>query len=626
MTPPGDASNRRLSLSLAAAVFLSLWLRPLYAVHLRRQLRRDQPAVWDQLPSNGRFAFLLPQMAGSRYHDESTYAAPVHQILLHGVPYSPYWAGHKEFSSWTHDFIAQYLVAAPGLLCGGDITLTWLLAESILGALWFLFFYTVFRWWCGRREVAIPLALFSVFFPDLYIWLLDINLHPAVNLSRLTTIFIQDHGIRPNFYRLPAPFLSYLLMSSVFVMAWRLGCRKDFAPRSAVLIGGLFAALAMVHPFEHLFAMATLCFFAAALWAAKAPEAARKNLAVAAVVGAALSGAWLLLMSSLHDPERRRQTLEMLGLQYNHHFFKITIVHLAAAALAWRWQSREREWPRRLCWLLMACAQLGGFACRNSQVVTGLHFVPLHYIILGSFMGTAMLMLKLSEVLSSRRWWTAQAGLWAALLFSFVFLVNEKTAAEQTYRILGQNRDVDAAFRWTREHAGDESVFATLSMMTASSLPIYTQAKVLVPPTGVMPTVLYTNEEYERLVASLLKTVDADPERFLAARWPLKMEQDALFAPEYKRQRLEQLVDERPMDAMEWAGCFPHAGEDDGPLMEARRKIREFSLSAEPAKGPYFVWINARDIPLLKRFPKIPRASLVYSNASVWIFKSDSPR
>jgi hypothetical protein len=615
--------GRRPAWLLAAAVFAFMWVRPVYTVHLRHQLRQQLPEFWQHWPSNGPFAFLLPQMAGNLYHDGALYAAAVHQIALHGLPVSPYFAGHSEFSSWSHDFISYYLIAGAGLLCGSNITLTWLMAQALSATLWFLLLHAIFLRWSGKESVAAPLALFSVLFPDLYIWLLDINFSPSVTWDRAAMIFAQNFKIpiRPIFYRLPTPFLSFLLLAWLFVGLWALAKRKEPRTGAAAMLGAGFGLMAFVHPFEFLFGMMTVTIFAALVWRLKAPG--RKNVLAAAIAAVLTTGAYFLLMFAVTDARLRRESMVILDLLYSHRFYKISIVHLAMAGVAWRWQDREKDWPKRLAWLLLICAQLAAFAGRNSQVITGLQLEPARYMHLGSFFGCLMLFMKLAELLAAKRWWNPKMAGATCLVIALGALYNEKSAAEHTYKALGLPRDTADGLEWVRQNAPEDAVFMSPSMITVMELPIYTQVKAFVPSLGALPTVLYSYDDYLRWTAQMLKTVGADVDKFLALRWPLPAEKARIFNDESWRQRLLGQADEGALDGLEWSVPVPHDADfNDEANLKARAKIKEFYSQAAPAEGPYFVWINARDIPLLREFPPLPNAELVYRNSSVWIFKS----
>jgi len=617
--------GRRPAWLLAGAVFAFMWARPLYTVHLRHQMRSELPELWEHWPTNGPYAILLPQMAGNLYHDSALYAAAVHQIALHGLPVSPYFGGRRDFASWSHDFIAYYLIAGAGLLCGGDITMTWLMAQALTAMLWFLLLHAIFLRWSGKESIAAPLALFSVLFPDLYVWFLDVNFTPGVMRDRLAMIFAQNFTIpiRPIFYRMPTPFLSFLLLSWLLVGLWALASRKEPRPAAASALGAGFGLMAFVHPFEFLFGMMTLGFFTAITWQLKPPGAARRNALVAVVAGTIVSAGYFLLMTSVTDARLRRESMVILDLLYSHKFYKTSLIHLALAALAWRWQSREKEWPLRLGWLLLVCAQLAAFAGRNSQVITGLQLEPSRYLQLGSFFGCLMLFMKLAQVLAAKPWWKPKPAAALCVIIAMGALYNEKSAAEHTYKALGLPRDTQDAMLWVRSNAPDEAVFMSPSMITVMELPVYTQAKAFVPSLGALPTVLYSYDDYLRWTAQMLKTVGADVDKFLDLRWPLPAQKARIFNEESSRQRLLGQADEGALDGLEWSVPVPHNGDfSDEANLKARARIKEFYAQAAPAEGPYFVWINARDISLLTKFPALPAAQLVYQNPSVWIFKS----
>ena len=148
-------------------MFFFLLLRPAYIVFLRHQLQARMPEQWAQMDTNGSFRLLVPKLYAARYHDEARYAARIQQVLVHGFPYNPYWREDRGIKGSLHDSIGIYLLSAVALLCGGNLTLTWVVAVALIGALWFLLFYAVFRTWSGRPDVAVPLARFSVLFADL---------------------------------------------------------------------------------------------------------------------------------------------------------------------------------------------------------------------------------------------------------------------------------------------------------------------------------------------------------------------------------------------------------------------------------------------------------------------------
>jgi hypothetical protein len=608
----------------AAGVFLFLLLRPAYISVLRRRMQAADPAAWAQLPTTGRVALLLPSDIATRYHDEACFAARVQQILLHGAPFNPYWREDRQTITMLHDCVSAYLVAAVAFLCRGDLNRTWVVAVALIGALWFLLFYALFKEWCGRDDVAVPLALFSILFPDLYVWLLDVNFNVHVTWVRFYSVFFQDRSfIRPQFYRLPSLFLSYLLLVALFRWTWLLASQKRLRPFAAAALGLGYGLMTFVHPFESVFGMASVTIFLLAVWLLAAPRETRLNLLTVVLAGLVVPGVYAFVMWVATDPRVRMDTLEMDGMVRSRHFYLITAVHALFAGFGLFQRSRESDETRRQTWLFLACSQAAAFACRNTQVLTGTMLLPFHYITLGSFTGCLMLFLWGSRALSGRSWWTARAGAAACAVILAWGAFNEKKAAENTYQLFGLPADAEAALDWTRGHLPMDALVLSLSMETNEEIVLYTQAHAQVPPASPPASGFFSKDQYLRKVAEELVTCRVDVDRFLAERW-LDLKDKLPLLAEISRDAVErQRVNLRLYEPAEWFYPYVYADMTGTSEAQGRARLRELVAQTPPLSGPFYLWVNAQDEHLLKAPPESFGGALVYRNATVRIYEFD---
>jgi hypothetical protein len=617
--PPTARARAWLPALAAAGVFALLLLRPAYIGALRSRMRADDPRGWAALSTNGRFRLLVPQLVSLRYHDEAFYAGCAREVLTHGRPYDHFWRGGV--GSWIQDSINLFVLAAVALPFGGDMNRAWIASVALLGAAWFLLFYRVFHWWSGKEEVALPLALFSILFPDLYTWLLDVNFNLQVNLDRYSHVFFQRFSeVRPHFYRLPSGFLSEFLMCLLFLGAWSLGASPRRRPAGAVLLGLAFGLMAWAHPFEFVFGMATLLVLTAAVWLRPSRPERRWNvsLAFAAALPAAVFCAGVVARSV--PAQAWKDHLELTGAVFTRRPFLITLIHPLFALFGARVMRGEPDPRRRDAWLLLICAQLGIFLCRNAQVVLGYYVQPFHYIPLGSFMGCLMLFLYAAQRLASARGWSRAAGFsLSAVLFAWG-LANEKAGAEATYRLFGLPRAAETALDWTRDNVPPGALVLSISMMTNESLPLYTRAQGYVSTLQLFKAP-FTEADYFEKVARLLKTFRVDPARFLAARWLLPGERARLSARLDHEERALGVVDLEKLEPVEWFFSFNRDYANDASVLRRRAELTRLVEKAEPLPGPYYLWVNADDAPLLRETPSSRGGERVYSGDGVEIYR-----
>jgi hypothetical protein len=612
---------RSVPLAIAAALFVFLLLRPVYISRLRARESARSPETWKRLTTNGSFNLLVPALVGTRYHDESLYAARVREVLLHGLPTNPYWPEDRGLGSWIHDCVSIFILSGFALLCGGNLTWAWAVAVAAVGAVWFLWFHALFHRWSGRDDVAVPLALFCILFPDFSRWLLDVNFNVSINLDRYAAVFFQvQSGIRPLFYRLPADFLSSLLLAGLFTLTWRMIGRQEKRVWPAALLGAAYGLLILVHAFTFAFGAATLAALAVVVWGFDFPAASRRAAAIALVSAGAVTACYLLLMTGTEDAQTRRDSLELVGLVKTHHFYLITLVHVLMAAFGARQLSRETDPERRAVWLVLIAAQGGAFLCRNAQVVLGVMMQPFHFIPLGSFFGSLMLFMWLAKTLSERRWWNRRAGMAAALTIAGWALLNEKASAEKTYRLFGLPKNEEAGLQWVRANAAKDALVLTLSMQTNENVPLYTQAKVMSAPIGLNVSGPFSKEKYYFKIAQLLKTSRADADRFLAERWVTPGEHEALRGRLYREEFTLQKADTDAFEAAEWFYPFMYGIDADAPSAEGRARIRALVAELPPLDGPYYLWVNARDEHLLREPPAAGGGRLVFENETVKIY------
>jgi hypothetical protein len=617
------SSPFRLAPWTAAGVFALLLVRPLGIAGLRAAAQRRDPDGWSRLSTNGSFTLLVPEAMTTRYHDEANYAARVHQILLHGVPSDPYWRDDRGAASWLPDCLALYLMAAPAALFGGNLTAAWIFAVAAVGTLWFLLFYRALRRWCGRDDVAVPLALFLTVFPDLTIWLLDVNFSLAQNWERYASVFFERRAeTGPIFHRLPPHFLSSLLLYGLLVQLWRLTASPRRRTVAAAALGLGFGLMALVQAFEFSFGMAALGLFAASLWPPRQDEDARWNATVALGAACAASAAYVLLTARVLDAATRLEMLDLLGLVRTHRFYLVTVVHLLAAGAGLLLARREKAPERKLAWRLLACAQAAVFCCRNAQVLTGFSVQPYHYIPFGSFIGCAMVLLWASDALSRGTRWSARAGTAAVVALFAWGLANELTAAAETYRFFGLPRDVESGLDWVRKSLPRDALILSPSMEVNETVPLYTAATVQVPPASPSPTSgPYTSEIYFYHVAQLLKSGGLDPARFLNERWLLMPERDRVVAKMHADHIALHRFDVADFERAEWFYPMWYGASDDARVRAGRARIKALAAEVPGVAAPFYLWINARDRDLLSAPPESRGGRLVYENQSVRVYE-----
>lgn len=574
------------------------------------------------MPTNGSFALLLPELIGSRLRDESLYAARVNQVLLHGAPYDAYSTEGRQGLQWLHgDSLSTYILAGIAWLCGGNLNLGWAVAVALLGALWFALFYGIFKWWSRREEVAIPLALFSVFFPDFYFWLLDVNLNWAVVVHRYAAVFFQEHGaILPYSHRLPSPFLSLFLLGLVLTQTWALVCQSQPRLAASALLGIAYSLMIFVHAYEYVFGMAVLVVLLACVWMIDRRGHRLWNLVTSLFCSLAIPAIYAWAVLSKVDSQAQKDSLEIMGLAHSHKFYLITLIHLLFAGFGFYQYRRENDPRRRAAWLLLAATQVAIFSCRNSQVITGLIIQPFHYIPLGSFLGCLMLFLWLAQSLARKSWWNSGASATASVLLLMWALANEKSAAESTFMLFGLPRDAEAGLHWLRKSAPVDALVLSLSMETNELVPLYTRAKVQVPPLGDVVVAPMTRERYLYKTAQLLKTCRADVDLFLAERWVVPRDQSKIQAQLHWEQFYFQYADLVALEpAAWWASLYGNVS--DTPTLAWRQRLKELYKIAEDIKGPFYVWINRKDVHLLHDPAEHFGGKLAYSNKTVDIYE-----
>ncbi len=616
----GDNASRRLPRLVAVGVFLLLLVRPLYIVSLRRGLEAGFPEYWAQLTTNGSPTMLVPALMGSRYHDEALYASRTRQVLVRGVPANPYVRGAHGVPQWFTDCVSHYLLAAPAALFGGNMTLAWPAAGALLGALWFLLFYRVYAWWSGRQDVALPLALFSISFPDLYSWLLDVNLNWRVTLERYAAVFFSHHAlVTPYFYRLPSLFLSMFLLCWVFVGAMRLSWETEKRSAWAALLGFGLGLMILVHPFEYAYGFLTFSIFTAALWKLEPSPARRWNVTLAFLASGLVPAAYIAVFFA---PQLSSGALDSLTPVPSRHFYLITLVHAAFAGFGISRLRAEPDFRRRAVWLLLVSAQAAGFLVRNAQVVLGFELQVMHYIPMVSFFGTVMAFLVLAEAMSGPRRWDRRLGALATLAVLACVLAREKSAAEATYQLFGLPRDAEAALRWVKERLPAEALVLSLSMSTNETIPLYTDAKVQVQAIGVNHSGPIALEAFTEDAARLLKTCRADVGRFLEERWVMPSAREAARARIALEQTTLARVDLVDVERGEWFyGYYTNNPVTDE--VSARAARARFPARVERAaelERPYYIWVDARDAHLYRQSPESFGGRLLYGNPTVKIY------
>lgn len=608
----------------AAAVFAVLMARPAAVALLRDRAARTDPA-WASNPANGRFAVLTPHLIGTRYFDESAYAARVHQVQIHGVPYTPYWREFRGLKHWLHEFIPYYLMAGAAAIVGGDLNLAWVTTAAVVGAGWFLLWFFFLLWACGRDHVAVPLALVMTLFPDIGFWLLDVNLDAATMLARWKSAFLPvgAHAL-PHYHRLYSMHLSFLFVCLLLTGLWRLAIVQRPRSGAAVSLGLCFAAMAFVHSFEFALGMAVISILPFAAWAFGLPEKARRALWTA--LGAALAGAaaYALLDRSMRGPEDVRLLMKLTHAVPGRRFHPMTIIHLAAAAWMWSRARRERTPGGAAAWLVLASAQAGVFLWRNAELLLGLDIQFFHFLPMAGTLAAAGLLVALSRRLAASPRWTRRAALGAATAAAALAATRDLAYARSAYRELGLPADAQAAYEWLDANAPTDALLLTPSMRVNMEAPIYTRVKVEAPPLNAPVLVIFGMDEYLTRVARLLKTLRVDPARFADARWLPPAAKAAVH------DRVTSSVMERgeaDLDALEEALWFyAEAGASEQSASAGRRRLVELYGKSEPLTGPYYIWLDKRDRALLSELPERRGLRPVFARGSVSLYFVPTPR
>lgn len=599
----------------AAAVFAFFLIRPAAVVQLRHQAARSDPS-WASNPANGRYAVLTPQVTGLRYTDEALYAARVNQVRLHGVPYTPYWREFRGVKHWLHEFLPYYLLAGAAATVGGDLNVAWTLLAAAVAAGWFLLWFALLRAASGRDDAALVPALFMSLFPDAGFWLLDLNLDPATQWTRWSSVFFsQGAAALPHYHRLYSMHLSFLLVCLYLIALWRVTTSAKPRAGAAFLLGLGSLALAYTHSFEYALTMGAVAFFPLALQAAGAPAPSRRAAWLALGGGLAAAAVYVLVERALRAPGDVELLMGLAHAVPSRRFHPLTLVHLAVGAWMWRQARRDPGARVRAAWLLLAAAQASAFCWRNGELVFGMDIQFFHVLPMAGTLGAAGLLLSASRAAAGWKPWRKLAPALVAALF-IVGATRELGAARAGYRALGLPADVQNAYAWLNQNAPKDALLLTLSARVNMEAPIYTGVKVEAAPLNAPVLVLFDLPAYDARVARLLKTLRADPERFVAARRLPPAERVALYE---KLSRAVLARGEVDLDALEPALWY-HNEPGTEPFEARRARLLTLAETAEPLDGPYYVWLDERDRGLLKETPEKRGLAPVFRSGSVSLY------
>lgn len=611
-------SSARRALLLAVLVFGVFLVRPLLSRCLRARDARRDPAAWAENRANGRFAVLLPGLYGTRYYDESAYAARVHQVLLHGVPYGPYWREHRRLKDWYYELIPNYVLAGFAALCGGDLNVAWLLVVAVVAGGWAALWFWIFSAWCGRDSIAAVLALFLSLFPDFNVWLLDINLDAGLSAWRWSSVFVQRGAVLlPLTHRLYSQHLSFLAVCLLLAALWRLAVEQRLRPVASLALGLAFSSLVLVHSFEYALAMSVVALlpFAAEAFGLRA---VRRNLwlcLAAALVGTAVYLAFQFSTST----ELGKLVPALPAAPGGRRFHPMTVVHLAIAAWAWMRARREASTARSAVWLVLGAAQAGAFLWRNMELLIGRDVEFFHMIPMSGVLGSAAIFLAFSESLARMKRWRRSTTLGAVAVLIAVALGREAAGAAASYRMLGLPRDIEAGCAWLSKNAPLDGLLLSPSLEVNMLAALYTPVKVETMPLDAPVQFVFSREQHLLRLARLLKTLRIDPDRFAAARWltpasrrPLEDEAARAIVHEGRAITPELL------EALVWfRGDFTAT---EKSVLAGRRRLKELYASAQPIAPPFYVWVNAHDRPLLLESPERWAGRPVFESGSVALY------
>jgi hypothetical protein len=311
---------------------------------------------------------------------------------------------------------------------------------------------------------------------------------------------------------------------------------------------------------------------------------------------------------------------QIVGLEHAHRFYLVSLVHILLAGIGLFALRRETENWRRGAWLALIGLQLGVFAARASQVITGITVQPHHFIPIGSFFGCGIFLFPLTRWLAGRKWWNMAFALAVSSLVIIAAVSNDAVAARRSYRLFGLSQDLSAGLDWIAENLPKDSTVASLSMEVNEAIPLYTSSSVLVPPASPPVVTLFSKERYYQKVAQLLVACGADAPRFLNERWLIPREKVLVQTRMGKALHAGQDSAREDFEQSEWFHPFFWGVNEDGPVLTGRERIVQLTSVVPPLQRPYYVWLDDADSRFLNQPLSSRGGKLEFRNGSVAIY------
>jgi len=197
----------------------------------------------------------------------------------------------------------------------------------------------------------------------------------------------------------------------------------------------------------------------------------------------------------------------------------------------------------------------------------------------------------------------------------------EVQAASRGYRLFGIPKDTDAALAYVREHLPADALVLSLSMPADLYLPLYTRATVQAfPMANPFLAAPHPRELYLAKTAQVLKSAGADADRFIAERW---LEGDALHALDVKVDRQVNQEGRAEMDLVDkfwWSQLAGWRPMDETPVRARKERFLELVRRAQPVSGPWYLWLEERDRPLLASPPEARGGRLLWRQGLVALY------
>lgn len=605
---------------LLAFTFLSFFLVPSRVQKLRRRLANQLPDQWAKVANNGPFRVVLPYK-DLGYTDEGLYLARSRQIVLHGLPYGP-WLGNRTLGSWVFDALMFYPAAAFIWAAGGNLTLGWTLAHAVVGCGWILMLFLVFRAHSKDEDYSLMFAALVFFFSNTFTEAANLTVRafrdPATLMPKLANLPSSLFLPASLWGRLPSPSVSFLWVAAVLAAAILLSRSPKRRPWASLAVGAACGLLCLVHFFEWLSGVIAICLLAAAFWREReTTKPGRFNATLAAAVAATVSAAYYLFAQRM-TADTMHDVID-LNSTWGRTFNPLSIPFALTALLFWA-LSRRREGTRRDLFLAAAAVEAAAFVTANLSLVLGYDM---------QFGEHAAYAAACAAIIAGVCWLMEKEDLKKHLLphafvltafFCAWFAFKSKAWADTHYKMYGIPRDVASAYGWMNANVPKDSLLVALSAPINFLTPLEAEMRSPVSFAQLAGEPV-TTEANLRAFATMLKTLEVVPERFLQERWRIgdMSERD-------RAAQLEDLTGDLDWEDREkilWPFFLrldttpdPH----DPRRAEAWRQILGYIQDAQPVRQPFYAWVQKGDEALLRRTPAQSGGRLIYRNPTVSLY------